>query len=161
MLKFTKSIVKACNAAAFFFSLLKCIEVCSETKEKVHSAVKERLNAIDELKRKEKYFLQWLKHKIVPSQSSSVKKLHEWQEEMEHHLWTLKQQSQCLQKKHLEKQLLKPSSSNLLNQIYLPIQAYSLKKLKIKSNSEWHYNLDDEITNLFKDLKLLHSQKFK
>ena len=73
----------------------------------------------------------------------------------------LKQQSWCLQKKCLKKQLSELKSSNLLNQIYPSIQAYSLKELEIKSNSEWHNSFDNKITNLFKDLNLLYFQKSK
>ena len=86
MPKFTKSIVKARDAAKPFSSLLERITVQSETKEKVFFAVKEKLDEIDEPKRREKYHLQRLRRKLVLLAPSSLEELRERQKEMEQHL---------------------------------------------------------------------------
>ena len=86
MPKFTKSIVKARDAAKPFSSLLERITVQFETKEKVFFAVKEKLNEIDELKRKKKYLLKRLERKLVRPAPPSLEELRERQQEMEQHL---------------------------------------------------------------------------
>ena len=63
MSKFTKSIVKAYDAVKPFSSLFEHITVQLKTKEKVFSTVKEKLDKIDEPKRKEKYLLKRLERK--------------------------------------------------------------------------------------------------
>ena len=86
MFKFTKSIVKACDAAKPFSFLFEHITIQSETKEKVFFAVKEKLNEIDELKRKKKYLLKRLERKLVRPTPPSLEELRERQQKMEQHL---------------------------------------------------------------------------
>ena len=86
MFKFTKSIVKARDTAKPFSSLLERITVQPKTKEKVFFAVKEKLNEIDEPKRKKKYLLKRLERKLVRPALPSLEELRERQEEMEQHL---------------------------------------------------------------------------
>ena len=136
MSKFTKSIVKARDAVKLFSSLLERITVQSETKEKVFFAVKEKLDEIDELKRKKKYLLRRLERKLVQPAPPSLEELRERQQEMEQHLWALEQQSRRLQEKRLEERLSEPGPSSLLDRVYPSIQAHNLKELGIKSNSE-------------------------
>ena len=86
MFKFTKSIIKARDATKPFPFLFERITVQFEIKEKVFFAVKEKLNEIDEPKRKKKYLLKRLERKLVRPTSSSFEELRKRQQEMEQHL---------------------------------------------------------------------------
>ena len=54
MPKFTKSVVKAHNAAAPYLSLLECIEISAKTKATVHFWLEARMSKIDVPKKREK-----------------------------------------------------------------------------------------------------------
>ena len=122
MPKFTKTTVKARDAAAPNPSLLSRIEISAETNEKVYSSVQAKLDEIKRPKERERALLKRLERPLVPLQLTP-EELEEIDEQHEQELWAQRKRAERYaeenrQKKDLGDRISDPGAgSSLLTRI--------------------------------------------
>ena len=154
MPKFTKTTVKARNAAAPYPSLLSRIEISAETNEKVYSSVQAKLDEIKRPKEREQALLKRLERPVVPPQLT-CEELDEIAEQAEIELWARGERAKRyaednLPKKDLRDRLTDPEAGpSLLDRVSdttpeeqlansLALKEAGLKQASTYYHTPWH-----------------------